>query len=65
VTESNHPAQPTDSLAKTYLISAQQAHRIEQVATAMRLSESAVLSLVLTGWERSGQFAAWLAESDK
>jgi hypothetical protein len=34
------------AVSRTYLLSAEQAHRIEQVAHAMNLSESAVVSLV-------------------
>lgn len=56
------PTDPTSTVSRTYLLSAQQAHRIEQVAHAMNLSESAVVSLVLDGWERAGHFASWLAE---
>jgi hypothetical protein len=43
---------------------AEAAGRLERVAVAMRLSESAVLSVVLTSWKESSGLDAWLAEEN-
>lgn len=61
--------QPTTAqrttVSRTFLISEEQAQWIEKLSRAMRLSEDQVVSLILTGWQRSGEFAAWLAEDNQ
>jgi hypothetical protein len=58
-TPTSHPT----TVSRTYLLSEELAAWLEKLSVAMRLSESQAQP-ALVGWQRSGQFDAWLAEND-